>query len=182
MGHLTPRELAYCGVFGAAALLLPVVFHLLRLGHVFMPMYLPLMLLAFFVGPLPAVLTAGSVPLLSGLATGMPPLYPPVAPVMAVELGVMAALIAGVRRWRPKVNEWKLLALVLLFGRGLNFALVWLVAHLLTLPASFLASASWLAGWPGVVLMLVVVPPLARLGRDGQREWVELSGGEGHTR
>ena len=46
--RLLPRELAYSGVFGAAALLLPVLFHLVRLGAVFMPMYLPLVALAFF--------------------------------------------------------------------------------------------------------------------------------------
>ena len=66
------RELAYCGLFGAAALLLPVLFHLIHLGHMFMPMYLPLVALAFFVRPGMAALTAVLVPLISGVATGMP--------------------------------------------------------------------------------------------------------------
>lgn len=122
--HLSPRELAYSGLFGAAALLLPVLFHLVHLGHVFMPMYLPLCALPFFVRPLPAAVTAALVPLLSGAATGMPPFYPPVAVFMSIELGVMAVLIAlAVGHW-PRANEWLVLIPVLLFGRVLYVALV----------------------------------------------------------
>jgi len=76
MIHAAPslsRDLARCGLFGAAALLLPVLFHLLHLGHVFMPMYLPLVALAFFASPTPAAVTALLTPLLSGAVTGMPP-------------------------------------------------------------------------------------------------------------
>ena len=93
--HLSARDLAYCGLFGAAALLFPTVFHLVRLGHVFMPMYLPIIALAFFVPPLPAAVTALIVPILSGAVTGMPPFYPPTAVFMSLELAVMSALIAG---------------------------------------------------------------------------------------
>ena len=35
---ISPRELAFCGLLGACALLLPVLFHMVRAGHVFMPM------------------------------------------------------------------------------------------------------------------------------------------------
>src|SRR4030065_1502723 len=102
--HSPRRDLAYCVLFGAAALLFPVVFHLVRLGHVFMPMYLPLVTLAFFVPPRMAAMTALAVPLLSGAVTGMPPFYPPVAVFMSLELAVMSGLIAaGGARW-PKTN------------------------------------------------------------------------------
>ncbi|MFO7652386.1 MAG: ECF transporter S component, partial [Candidatus Krumholzibacteriia bacterium] len=63
--ELSARELAFCGLFGAAALLLPVLFHVVHLGRLFMPMYLPLVALAFFVRPLPAAVTALMTPLLS---------------------------------------------------------------------------------------------------------------------
>lgn len=164
-GRLSPRELARCGVLGAAALLLPVLFHLVRLGHVFMPMYLPLVTLAFLVRPLPAASTALLVPLLSAVVTGMPPLYPPVAVVMAVELAVMAALIAAVvGRW-PAANPWLLLAAALALGRVLHVAAVYGLALVIKLPAAFLAGVSLLAGWPGVLLMLAVVPPVVRTVR-----------------
>lgn len=156
------RDIAYCGSFGAAALLLPVLFHMVRLGHVFMPMYLPLVALAFFARPVPAVLTAFVVPILSGAITGMPPFYPPIAALMAIELSVMAAIIASLRCLRPRSNEWLLLLGVLLLGRVLYVTLVYFFSLWIELPAGFLAGVSFLQGWPGVVLMMIVIPPLVR--------------------
>lgn len=164
-GPMSPRELAYCGLFGAAALLLPTIFHLVHLGHVFMPMYLPLVALGFFVRPLPAALTALVTPLLSAAVTGMPPFYPPIAVFMAVELAVMAGIIAGVRRLRPQTTEWLLLIPVLLLGRVLYVALVYGFSRFVSLPAELLAGVSLLSGWPGLLLMCVVIPPVVRVAR-----------------
>ena len=102
----SPHDLAYCGVFGAAALLLPVLFHLVHLGRVLMPMYLPLVTLPFFVKPLPAAVTAAVAPVLSGAVTGMPPFYPPVAVMIAVELAFMAAVLSlCVPRWPRSMSS-----------------------------------------------------------------------------
>lgn len=162
----SPRELAMCGLFGAAGLLLPVLFHALHLGHIFMPMYLPLVALGFFVSPGPAALTAFVVPLLSGAVTGMPPFYPPVAVLMAVELSIMAGFIALSYRIHPKLNEWLVLIPVLVLGRVFYIVMVYCVSLVIELPAAFAAGVSFISGWPGLILMLVVIPPLARLARD----------------
>ncbi len=167
--RINPRELAYCGLFGAAALLLPLLFHLVHLGRVFMPMYLPLCTLPFFVRPLPAATTAALVPLLSAAVTGMPPFFPPVAVFMALELAAMAGLVAALARRWPRANEWLVLLPVLLLGRGLYVALVYAFALVIRLPADFLAGVSFLSGWPGIILMAVVVPPVARVGRRAAR-------------
>jgi len=165
---ITPRELAYCGLFGAAALLLPSLFHLIRLGHVFMPMYLPLVALAFFVRPLPAAVTAAVVPMLSALVTGMPPLYPPVAPIMALELAVMAALIAAARRRWPLAAEIRLLLPVLILGRVLYVGMAASFARFVELPVAWVAGVSLISGWPGIALMLAVVPAIVRSAGAGQ--------------
>ena len=159
------RELAYCGLFGAAALLLPVLFHLIHLGHIFMPMYLPLVTLAFFVRPGPAALTALVVPLLSGAATGMPPFYPPVAPVMALELALMAGIIGTVRLILPRINTLILLIPVLAIGRVASASLVYLIAGVIGLPATFVAGITLLSGWPGLLIMIVAIPAIVRLSR-----------------
>ena len=165
----SPRDLAFSGLFGAAALLLPVLFHLLHLGRVFMPMYLPLCTLPFFVRPLPAAVTAMLVPLLSAAATGMPPLYPPVAVFMSIELALMAAMISAlIRRW-PNANEWLILIPVLLAGRVLYVVLVYGFSLVIALPAGFMAAVSLVGGWPGIILMSVVVPPVARARRRTAR-------------
>ncbi len=162
---LTPRELAYCGLLGAAGLLLPLLFHLVHLGHVFMPMYLPLVTLAFFVRPLPAVLTAFITPFLSGAATGMPPFYPPVALFMAIELSLMAALIATIVNHWNRINEWLVLIPVLLLGRIIYVGLIYAFSLLVALPADFMAGISFFKGWPGIVLMIIVVPFVVRVSK-----------------
>lgn len=163
------RELAYAGLFGAAALVLPVLFHVFQLGRLFLPMYLPLVTLAFLVRPLPAVLTSVITPLLSALVTGMPPLYPPVAASMAVELGAMAGAIAALcGRW-PRVNVGLLLGLTLAAGRVIGFGVMYGFARLAQLPAAFTAGLSIASGWPGLVLMLVTVPPIVRIVRQSSQ-------------
>lgn len=161
------RELAYGGLFGAAALIIPFFFHLLHLGHLFMPMYIPLIALAFFVRPVVASLSGFIVPVLSSLTTGMPPFFPPVAPVMAVELACMAALLAYLRRRHPQTRVLLHLVPVLLLGRVINIGLLYASSLLLDLPAEFLAGLSFISGWPGIILMIVVLPPIARLNRQG---------------
>jgi hypothetical protein len=160
-----PRDIAFCGVFGAAALLLPVIFHVFHLGSLFMPMYLPLVTLAFFVGPFPAALTALVTPLLSGAVTGMPPFYPPIAIIMSVELSIMAAVIGLARGIFPKVNELVILIPVLALGRCIGFGMIYGMALFMNLPAKFVAGVSLLSGWPGIVLMIIAVPAILRLYR-----------------
>ena len=170
MKYVNSRELAYCGLFGAAALLLPTLFHLVHLGRVFMPMYLPLMALAFFVRPVPAAITAAVVPVLSAALTGMPPFFPPVAFTMVFELAVMGGLVAWLRQRFPMLHELVVLVPVLVLGRVLYVASVYVVARLVELPPKFLAGVSLLSGWPGVVLMIVVVPFVARVKRSIDRD------------
>jgi len=167
------REQAYCGVFGAAALLLPVLFHLVHLGHIFMPMYLPLVALAFFVRPGMSALTALIVPLLSGAVTGMPPFIPPIAPIMALELSSMALLIGLAHTKFPRVHVLYILIPVLAFGRILGAGLMYLAAKLMGLPATFIAGISFLSGWPGVILMLLVIPAIVRLSLKPLQKPVE---------
>jgi len=163
--RIAPRELAFGGLFGAAAIALPALFHLVQLGHVFMPMYIPLMALPFFVRWGMAGMTALVVPLVSALVTGMPPLMPPIAPVMSVELALMAVLLAVLRKRWPRTMPVVLLVPVLVLGRLLNAGLMYLASLSLGLPAGVTAGISFLAGWPGIVVMLVVIPPIALIAR-----------------
>ena len=162
---LNPREIAYCSVFGAAAMFLPVIFHLFHLGSVFMPMYLPLVALAFFVRPLPAALTSLLLPILSGATTGMPPFYPPVAFIMSIELSIMGALIAFFHRKFSTVNCLFILVPILVLGRFIGVGCIYFMALFMKLPAKYVAGASLLRGWPGIVLMIIVIPALLRISR-----------------
>jgi len=162
---LTPKSAAFCGAFGAAALLLPIIFHALHLGSLFLPMYLPLVALAFFVPPAPAALTAFIVPLLSGAATGMPPVYPPVAPMMSIELSLMGLIIAFALKLKPSINPYVILVPTLLLGRVIGVAMSYAAASIISLPPKYVAGISFFGAWPGLILMIAVVPPLALFAR-----------------
>jgi len=170
-----PREWAFCGVFGAAALLLPPVFHILHLGSIFLPMYLPLFALAFVARAFPTGLTAGVVPLLSSILTGMPPLYPPTAWIMSIELAVTTALTAWTASRFTRRNPLLYLLPILAVGRIFNAGLHFVAALVMDLPAGFVAGFSFLAGWPGVVLIGVTVPAFARALRNRRPGEAEYS-------
>jgi hypothetical protein len=131
-----------------------------------MPMYLPLVTLSFFVGPAPAMLTALLLPLLSGAITGMPPFYPPKAFIMSIELAMMCGMISAIRTALPKLNELVVLIPVLIFGRFIGIGLIYLTAVFMSLPAEFIAGASILSGWPGIILMVVTIPAIIRISHS----------------
>jgi hypothetical protein len=95
----------------------------------------------------------------------MPPFFPPVAVFMALELSAMAAAIAAVKTRWPGANEWLILVPVLLAGRVLYVGLIYGFSLAIDLPAGFMAGLSFVKGWPGIVLMIAVVPVVARIGR-----------------
>lgn len=156
------REISRAALVAAAALALPWVFHVLRLGHVFLPMYLPLLVGAFVLRPRTAASASFAAPLVSAVVTGMPPFFPPVAAWMAIELGVMTFLAAALHR-RRRLPVVVVVALVLLVGRGVYLGLTYLTGLWLELPARAYTLVALLAGWPGMLLALVAVPAAVRL-------------------
>jgi hypothetical protein len=90
---------------------------------------------------------------------------------MSLELGLSALVLSALNLRFPRANPWLLLTPVLVGGRFLYVGLVYGFARVVELPAAFVAGASLLSGWPGVVLMLVVIPPLVlRLARRKRGE------------
>ena len=89
----------------------------------------------------------------------------PVAPVMSIELSLMAVTLALLRVLWPRLNPLVLLVPVLVLGRFISAGLMYLASRALELPAAYVAGISFIAGWPGVLLMFVVVPPIALLAR-----------------
>ena len=151
-------------VMGALGLVLPVAFHTVGLGSHFLPMLLPLLLNGFLT-PLPwAAGTALLVPLLSAAATGMPPLYPPVALVVAGEAFLMAS-IASLFRRAARRNVWIVLIPAVAAGRAAAFGLSWILAQAFDLPPGFVSVAAVVHGLPGVALQLTVIPLVLRFVR-----------------
>jgi hypothetical protein len=141
----------------ALAVALPPVFHAVKLGSVFLPMYLPILAGAFFLPPRWAAVTGAAAPLISAGLTGMPPFYPPVAMWMTGELaaaGAVSALFDSRLRAHPVAS----VAAGLVAARLAQAALVFGSATVMELPARVLTLATFVASWPGMILTLVAVP------------------------
>jgi len=166
-GGLDLRSISRAALVTAAALALPIAFHALRLGHVFLPMYLPILAGACFLRPGWAAVSGAAAPLVSAALTGMPPVFPPVAFWMAIELAAMAWLVSTLAR-RRRIPTTLSVAAALVIGRGIYAALIFTTGRWLDLPAGLLTLVSLVAGWPGMVLAITTVPlAVAALRRAG---------------
>lgn len=148
----------------ALAVALPPVFHAVKLGSIFLPMYLPILAGAFFLAPRHAALAGAAAPLVSAVLTGMPPFYPPVAFWMVAELATAGAVVSLVdgRLRAPTVAS---VAAGLAAARAVQALLVFGSAKLMQLPPRFLTLAAFVSSWPGMVVAVVAVPAAVALLR-----------------
>lgn len=159
-------QLTLTALFLAMGLLFPMLFHGIGLSGLFLPMFWPAAAAAFFLTPPQLVVLSIATPLVSGLLTGMPPLAPPIAQVMATELMALTLTVALLHRHTLFGNFW-IMVLGFAASRAV-LALAWVVvAPLLGLPAALSSLAVVLSGLPGIAAMLILIPPLvARLKRE----------------
>ncbi|MBE9565576.1 MAG: ECF transporter S component [Proteobacteria bacterium] len=154
------RELALAGLLGALGLLLPIGFHALGWGgKVFLPMHLPVVVAGFLVSPATAVTLGFVVPLLSAVLTGMPPLSPPVAPLMALELAAKAGA-ASVFYRVLRLPLWVALAAAFVADWAVLALAAWFVAGLFAIKAGAIqyVAAAVVIGLPGTILQVIAVP------------------------
>ena len=158
------RKTCYCALTTALCVILPMAFHgFPNGGKIFLPMHIPVLLCGLTCG-WPWGLLCGLVgPLLSSILTGMP--GAPVLPGMLVECGIYGLtsglLLRYVRTGRLLGDLYISLTAAMLLGRvisGLVKALI------LTPGLSFQAwaMASFVTGLPGIVLQLLLLPPVIR--------------------
>jgi len=156
---LKARDISLAGLLGALGLVLPMLFHLVGLGRVFLPMFIPILMAGLLISPWMAALVGIVVPLLSALLTGMPPLVPPTAILMAIELPVMA-MVAHLlyRRWRLHIVIAVTAALVA--GKLMTGIEIVTIAPLFGLQRAVIPYlvVTTVASLPGIILNIVVVP------------------------
>ena len=171
---LTARELAMGGLFGALALALSALFHLVALaGPIFLPMYLPVVALAFVGSARVAALVGFLVPLVSGALTGMPPFAPPIAPLMSGELLVLAG-VAGAVYHRFRIPAIVAILIGNLLSRAFLAMEVVVFGSLLRFhpPITPFILGSFVTGLPGLILQLVAIPALLRAVQPDMRKGI----------
>jgi len=127
----------------------------------FLPMLLPVLTLGFLTDWKTAATVGFLAPIMSALLTGMPPIMPPVAFMMMVELAVLGGL-ASVLYFRARWNLWLSMIVTVVVTRLVSFLLHVMVAELFNIPGVVYGLASFIFGLPGIVIQLLVVPIVVR--------------------
>ena len=156
------KKMVFTAACVALCVVLPMAFHTVQnAGQVFLPMHIPVLLCGLICG-WPAGLVCGLLgPVLSSLITSMPPA--PVLPSMTVELAVYG-LITGlmmkyVRTGKATADLYISLGTAMVAGRvvaGLAKSVIFAPG---TAPFAWVTT-SLVAGIPGIVIQLVLIPLL----------------------
>lgn len=159
----TAQRIAFTALFIAMGLLLPILFHMIGSGPVFLPMHIPILLAGFLAGP-GVGLTAGLItPGLSSILTGMPLL--PQAVAMTFELGAFGFFAGYLYRQLNKPLVWSLI-MSMLGGRviyGLLGALVLPLFGMDSIPIWAPLTVGVATGWPGILIQLIIVPAVVSI-------------------
>lgn len=158
------KKLCYEAVLLSFGLLLPQIFHFAggpAAGGIFLPMHIPVLLAGLLFGSWYGAFTGVALPVLSALVTGMPPIAK--LPFMAAEL-LAYGLIAGLLN---RKNIFFALPAAMVAGRLASAAALFVAGVLLRLdvPAVYTVGTAFLTGIPGIVIQLLLIPPLVPLLR-----------------
>jgi len=156
----------------ALALILPILFHAVGLGSAFLPMFYPILTAGFLIAWPVAAAVGFLAPLTSALLTGMPPLFPPIAPIMMMEGLVLTSL----PYWLHQKHSLKIIPTMVVTvaaERAVLLAAVVLLAKWLELPEGVLGLISVARGLPGIVIIFIIIPPLVKkLEQRIKHQWL----------
>ena len=157
------RELALGGLVIALGIVVPILFHAVGSGAVFLPMHVPILAGAMLMSAGTAAMVGFLTPLASAAMTGMPPISPPIAPAMTIELAAIATAASVLHR-RLGLNPWLAAVGAIVCGRAVYAAELFVLAPLFGVHLPAAAAGAWalVKGWPGLVIQLAVVPPVVK--------------------
>lgn len=152
-------NLTLSALFIAMGILIPVLFHMIGLGGVFLPMFWPIAVCGFFLPLQYAVIVGALTPILSSLMTGMPP--QPILYKMIFELAFLSGAISLFYTKTRLGSIWIVLAGIVLSRIVLLIGSV-AIAPILGLPPEWYAIASLFKSIPGIIILLIVIPVIIK--------------------
>jgi hypothetical protein len=150
------RQITLTSLFIALCVIVPFLFHLVGLGMIFLPMFLPILLAGFLIEFRFALLVGLLGPVTSSLATGMPPFFP-TAISMTAE-GMVAASVASFLFYTHKKSLWLALPVAIVAERITRVIMILLIFPIFGLPAKQWSIIEITATLPGIVLQLFLIP------------------------
>jgi len=162
--HIKTRQISLSALFLALCVLVPIVFHILGLGSMLLPMFLPIVLAGFVLDFPYAILVGLAGPWVSALITGMPPIFP-TAVIMSVE-GVTAASVISYFYKKRKLNFWACLISALVGERVAFVLMLFVFLPLLGFPAEAVTIGA-IVSLPGIALQGVLIPLVMKALKKG---------------
>lgn len=164
------KKTIYAALCVALGVVLPMAFHFIGLGQVFLPMHIPVLLCGLICG-WPYGLACGAIaPALSSLITGMPPVA--YLPSMTVELavyGLVSGLLMRFVRTRSFIADIYIsLAGAMLAGRIVSGLVNAFIFSAGSSSIDAWLTASFITAWPGIVIQIVIIPVLAAALEKGK--------------
>ena len=168
----TSKTVVYTGLFLALGILLPQMFHFLPVpdvGKVRLPMHIPAILAGYLLGSRSGMIVGFLSPVISCMLFQMPPVL--TMPIMAVEIMCYGAA-AGIVGKKIK-SVYLGLIVTMICGRIASGLMYVIMINLLGIAGlnmqMFFLSIS--AGVPGMILQLVLIPPMVKLLRKVNGEY-----------
>jgi phage shock protein PspC (stress-responsive transcriptional regulator) len=174
------RRLMIAGVLTGFGGFFGIPFHMLQLGAIWTPLFIPIGIAACMVEPYLAILAAAIIPLLSGLQTGMPSFTPPFILLVGTE-AIIFGLTISILRFKLKYSRRVSVLSGVIIGKIGLFLFVFLAGHpspdlhygtilsRMGHPDLWTITPAWnsvLSGLPGAVLVILVVPFIVKLIED----------------
>lgn len=170
------KKIVYTAIMIAFGVLLPQVFHMIGgpgLGGTLLPMHIPVLLSGFILGPVSALIVGLVTPMFSFVYTGgtMPAI--PMLYFMIIELGVYGLIVSLL------YNKYKsiFISLVgsLIIGRAVRGIVYIFAIKILgiSLPAAFGIVTSFVQGIPGIIIQIIIIPPIIAIMR--KKGWIAIN-------
>lgn len=168
------KQITYAGLLLACGVILPQLFHMVGgpgLGGILLPMHIPVLIAGFILNPIVALIVGGLTPVLSFLYTGGSMPAVPMLYFMIIELaayGLAVSILFKKCKWGVFIS----LIGGMIAGRIIRGIAFMGATKLLgmALPAAFGISASLVQGIPGIIIQLVLIPPIIILMKN--KGWI----------
>ncbi|PHV69912.1 hypothetical protein CS063_13080 [Sporanaerobium hydrogeniformans] len=150
-------------------------------GTILLPMHIPVLVIGLSCGPFYGGIGGLVTPLLSALLTGMPPIYP-MLPIMMGELGTYG-LVSGLLLHKTKLKGSKRGIYPALLGAMVSGRLIYgvifsILFFLNNEMKALSVGAAILTGLPGILVQLLVVPPVVIVIGHGIMDRQQLEKGD----
>ncbi|MBP7652415.1 ECF transporter S component [Candidatus Dependentiae bacterium] len=157
------RELIIISITIVLGILLPFAFHFIKAGGIiFLPMYYPIIISGFLISPGSALIAGFLTPLISAVLTGMPPLNPPIALQMSIELLILGFTTSFLFN-KFKFNYYIVSIFSILLNRVVFILMGFIMSEIYDLPFKSKIISELTVSLPGIFIMIFILPVLVKI-------------------